>query len=233
VGVSLSSQTIEILHMSSNIKHSLAMWFFFVSVAAHFSSVANKRMHFAMNWYSFVFPNTALTTSTFAVATALNGNRAFRIVGCILTVAIIITWIFVFGMMIRAVYLKQVLWPQMQEDRDEGGWGKDGKKRKGDVRSAFQSRQASFLGFRRDDESNSNSPVSPVSPTSGETTPIGEMEMKMKDSERSQAGWMGLARLGQHRDRRRGFKNGSAGQLNENAELTRIERMEKDVNPGA
>jgi hypothetical protein len=211
------------------------MWFFFVSVAAHFSSVANKRMHFAMNWYSFVFPNTALTTSTFAVATALDGNRAFRIVGCILTVALIITWVFVFSMMIRAVYLKQILWPQMQEDRDEGGWGKDGKKRKGDIRSAFQSRQGSFLGLKREEGTKSNSPVSPVS---GDCTPIVEMfdhvqAKDLGDTERGQAGWMGWAKMGQERDRRRGCKNGSASQLDDNADLTRIERMEKDVNPGA
>jgi hypothetical protein len=31
-------------------------------------------------------------------------------------------WFFVFGMMIRAVILKDILWPQKQEDRDEGGW---------------------------------------------------------------------------------------------------------------
>ena len=31
-------------------------------------------------------------------------------------------WFFVVSMMIRAVVLKHVLWPQKQEDRDEGGW---------------------------------------------------------------------------------------------------------------
>ncbi|KAF2432816.1 hypothetical protein EJ08DRAFT_695216 [Tothia fuscella] len=111
----------------------LAMWFFFVAIAAHFTSVAHKRLHFAMNWYSFVFPNTALATATFSIATALNGSHSFKIVGVILTIAVVMTWMFVFVMMIRAVYLKQVLWPQMQEDRDEGGWGKDGRKRKRDV----------------------------------------------------------------------------------------------------
>lgn len=85
-------------------------------------------MHFAMNWYSFVFPNTALTTATFAVSTALGHNRGFALVGCCLAAAIVSTWLFVFAMMCRAVYLRQILWPQMQEDRDEGGWGKSGKK---------------------------------------------------------------------------------------------------------
>lgn len=33
-----------------------------------------------------------------------------------------------FTMMIRAVVLKQILWPQKQEDKDEGGWLPKAKK---------------------------------------------------------------------------------------------------------
>jgi hypothetical protein len=69
-----------------------------------------------------VFPNTALTTATFAVDLALNGNRAIQIIGCTLAVGVVITWFFVFIMMLRALILKQILWPQKQEDRNEGGW---------------------------------------------------------------------------------------------------------------
>ena len=99
----------------------LALWFFIVSVGAHWSCVGHGRMHFAMTWYSFVFPNTALVTATFAVAKALD-NQPIRIFGCVLTCLLIMTWLFVFFMMIRAVRAKQILWPQKQEDRDEGGW---------------------------------------------------------------------------------------------------------------
>ncbi len=35
---------------------------------------------------------------------------------------LILAWIFVVFMMFRAVYLKQILWPQKGEDRDEGGY---------------------------------------------------------------------------------------------------------------
>ncbi|KAF2267941.1 hypothetical protein CC78DRAFT_565743 [Lojkania enalia] len=100
----------------------LAFWFFFVSVGAHWSCAARGKMDFAMTWYSFIFPNTALTTATFAVARALNGNRPIQYIGCAMTIGIILVWFFVFGMMIRAVWLKQILWPQKQEDRTEGGW---------------------------------------------------------------------------------------------------------------
>jgi hypothetical protein len=63
-----------------------------------------------------------LTTATFAVDLALGGNRAIQIVGCVLAIVVITTWFYVFFMMLRAIHLKQVLWPQKQEDRDEGGW---------------------------------------------------------------------------------------------------------------
>ncbi|KAF2843629.1 hypothetical protein M501DRAFT_994619 [Patellaria atrata CBS 101060] len=101
----------------------IAFWFFFISVGAHASCWrGGDKMAFAMTWYSFVFPNTALTTATFNVARALGSNHGIQIVGCILTVALILTWFAVFFSMIRAVILKQILWPQKQEDRDEGGW---------------------------------------------------------------------------------------------------------------
>lgn len=105
----------------------LAIWFFLVSVGAHWSCAVDGKLDFAMTWYSFVFPNTALTTATFAVGKMLGKNedggvRAIGILGCAMTVALVMTWCFVFGMMLRAVWMKQILWPQKQEDRDEGGW---------------------------------------------------------------------------------------------------------------
>ena len=99
----------------------LAIFFLIVSLGAHYNCVGSRRMSFAMTWYSFVFPNTGLTTGTFAVGLALE-SKPFQILGCIFTVALVIVWFFVFGMMVTAVMLKQVLWPEKQEDRDEGGW---------------------------------------------------------------------------------------------------------------
>ncbi|KAJ4349731.1 uncharacterized protein N0V89_008349 [Didymosphaeria variabile] len=100
----------------------LALWFFLVSVGAHYSCVRRGKMDFAMTWYSFIFPNTALTTATFAIAKALDGNRPIQYVGCAMTILVIVTWLVVFSMMFRAVKIHQILWPQKQEDRTEGGW---------------------------------------------------------------------------------------------------------------
>jgi hypothetical protein len=100
----------------------LALWFFFVSVGAHWSCARRGKMDFAMTWYSFIFPNTALTTATFAIARALNGNKPIEYVGCAMTIALICMWFFVVTMNVRAVVIRQILWPEKQEDRTEGGW---------------------------------------------------------------------------------------------------------------
>ncbi|KAF7194833.1 Malic acid transport protein [Pseudocercospora fuligena] len=107
----------------------LAMWFFLVSAGAHWSCVRDRRMTFAMTFYSYVFPNTALTTATFAIAKALD-SRVIRILGCAFTIILICIWLWVFVMMIRAVKHKDILWPQKQEDREEGGWKKNSEEAK-------------------------------------------------------------------------------------------------------
>ena len=99
----------------------LALWFFFISVGAHWSCVGRGKMTFTMTWYSYVFPNTALITATFAIGKAFD-CVAIQIVGCVMTPILIIVWFFVVGMMFRGIALKQILWPQKGEDRDEGGF---------------------------------------------------------------------------------------------------------------
>ncbi|KAL8849288.1 MAG: hypothetical protein Q9221_005698 [Calogaya cf. arnoldii] len=100
----------------------LAMWFFFVSVGAHWSCArADGRFPFTMTWYSFIFPQTALVTATFAIGKAFQ-SESVQILGCVLAVLVVIAWFVVFGMMIRAVIKHQILWPGKGEDKDEGGF---------------------------------------------------------------------------------------------------------------
>lgn len=131
----------------------LALWFFFVSVGAHWSCARRGKMDFAMTWYSFVFPNTALTTATFAVARALNGNRAIQYVGCVMTIALIMMWLFVVAMNVRAVAIRQILWPQKQEDRTEGGWtqqsAEEQKRRQREIEDGGESAAGRALGMVR------------------------------------------------------------------------------------
>jgi tellurite resistance protein TehA-like permease len=78
-------------------------------------------MVFSMTWYSFVFPNTALVTATFAIGKAFE-STAVEILGCVMTVLLFLTYFFVFYMMVRAIFLRHILWPQKGEDKDEGGF---------------------------------------------------------------------------------------------------------------
>ncbi|KAH7408042.1 voltage-dependent anion channel-domain-containing protein [Cadophora sp. MPI-SDFR-AT-0126] len=99
----------------------LCLWFFLVSAGAHIQLVKpndKNQLHFDMTWYSFVFPNTALVTATFTIAGSLE-SHALRIFGTVLAVMLVIIWIYVFGMMIRAIALKRILYPE-QVNGQEG-----------------------------------------------------------------------------------------------------------------
>jgi len=111
----------------------LAIWFFFVAVISNITPLFThrrqkgtrelhvQRIPFAMTWFSYIFPQTALTTATFRVAEAFD-CKPLSIVGCVMTVLLVALWIFVMSMMVRAIVLKQILWPEKGEDREEGGF---------------------------------------------------------------------------------------------------------------
>ena len=131
----------------------LAIWFFFVSVISNIAplythrrensegedkdrkapgyghEVHTHKIPFAMTWFSYIFPQTALTTATFRVAEAFNVH-ALNILGCVMIGLLIALWVFVVASMIRAVMLKQIMWPEKGEDREEGGFVKPGTARK-------------------------------------------------------------------------------------------------------
>ncbi|KAI9716081.1 MAG: hypothetical protein M1828_000492 [Chrysothrix sp. TS-e1954] len=99
--------------------YGLMLFFFVTAVGAHWSCVSHGRMNFSMTWYGFIFPNTAFVTATFAVATALDNNFEIAVIGCVLTCILITVWAFIVGVNVRALALKQILWPQHGEDIDE------------------------------------------------------------------------------------------------------------------
>ena len=92
-----------------------------IASAAHWSAIGPGRIDFSMTWFSFVFPNTALLTATFAIGKAFN-CKPINIVGCVMVFPLILMYFFVCYMMIRAIFLHQILWPQKGEDRNEGGF---------------------------------------------------------------------------------------------------------------
>lgn len=129
----------------------LAWWFFFVSLLANADSLREDHgMPFSMTWFSFIFPQTALTTATFAVAQAFD-VAAIRIIGCVMTCLLILAWAAVVGYMVRAIVLKQILWPEQGEDKSEGGF-----KARADVSGLMSASVPAALGMtsaRHDDAS--------------------------------------------------------------------------------
>jgi tellurite resistance protein TehA-like permease len=99
----------------------LAIFFFFIAAFAHLFAIGHGRMIFSMAWFSFVFPNTALITATFAIGKAFS-CKPIQIIGLVMTVLLILMYFFVCYMMIRAIRLRHILWPQKGEDKDEGGF---------------------------------------------------------------------------------------------------------------
>jgi C4-dicarboxylate transporter/malic acid transport protein len=100
----------------------LAIWFFFVSLVANLVCLRKPgSLPFAMTWFSFIFPQTALTKATFRVAAAFDAFP-LQVVGCVMTATLILVWFLVVGKMVHAIYKKQVLWPETGEDKTEGGF---------------------------------------------------------------------------------------------------------------
>ena len=99
----------------------LAIWFFFVSLLSNLVLLRKPgSLPFAMTWFSFIFPQTALTKATFRVASAFD-LYPLQIVGSVMTVMLVIAWFLVVGKMIYAIVNKDILWPETGEDKSEGG----------------------------------------------------------------------------------------------------------------
>jgi tellurite resistance protein TehA-like permease len=68
--------------------YGLCIWFLLVSIGAHLQVMKpnseGHHIHFDMTWYSFIFPNTALVTATFAVGRSL-GSFAITVLATVLS----------------------------------------------------------------------------------------------------------------------------------------------------
>lgn len=133
----------------------LAWWFFFfISLLSNIACLRQKhRIPFAMTWFSFNFPQTALTTATFAVADAFN-VQALRIIGCAMTCLLVLAWCVVVGFMIRAIINKQVLWPELGDDKSEGGLQANSEGLNGKVKKIVNTLSLSHLEMGDEDAMN-------------------------------------------------------------------------------
>ncbi|KAJ4356402.1 uncharacterized protein N0V89_004435 [Didymosphaeria variabile] len=102
-----------------------AFWFFCISTIAVIAGL--RRMTFTLNWWAFIFPNAGLTLATIQIAGALNSD-AIRGVSSALTILLVVMWLLVAILCIKAVWMGQLLWPGKDEDKTMKGirWGRHG-----------------------------------------------------------------------------------------------------------
>lgn len=96
----------------------LAFWFCALSTVSVLS--AWKEMHFTLNWWAFIFPNVGLTIALIQIANALDSD-GIKSVCSAMTVILVMLWVFVAVMNVRAVWRGDILWPGMDEDMEEEG----------------------------------------------------------------------------------------------------------------
>jgi tellurite resistance protein TehA-like permease len=100
----------------------LAFWFCALSTVSVLSSW--KEMHFTMNWWAFIFPNVGLTIALIQIANVLDSDGMKGICSA-MTIILVMLWIFVAMMNVRAVWRGEVLWPGMDEDMEGEEDGED------------------------------------------------------------------------------------------------------------
>jgi hypothetical protein len=135
----------------------LCLWFFLISLAAHWQVVQphhpEHHIHFDITWYvyfphcsmshfasspfsttyslhvsclsshalvvrfiliifrnSFIFPNTALITATAQIGKAFQ-SHAIQIFGTVIAVMLVVVWLGVLFLLVRALVLRRILWP--------------------------------------------------------------------------------------------------------------------------
>lgn len=90
----------------------LTLWFFVLSVGGQWRTIFHpaSRPRFDISFFAFVFPNTALVSSTHAVGKAF-GWQVVEILGCVFAVLLICTWVIVFSAMCWKVWRGRLLCP--------------------------------------------------------------------------------------------------------------------------
>ncbi|KAH9879132.1 hypothetical protein J1614_002568 [Plenodomus biglobosus] len=90
----------------------LAMWFFMITFVAVLNSWA---VYFHLGWWAMVFPNTGFVIATINIGNALQDETVLY-VGNGLTIAIVIMWFYVLFNHVRAVYVADIIYPNLDED---------------------------------------------------------------------------------------------------------------------
>ncbi|KAK7731785.1 hypothetical protein SLS53_008606 [Cytospora paraplurivora] len=90
----------------------LSFWFFTLALVA-LPGIPDRKFH--LSWWTFVFPNVGFTVSTIRVGTVMD-SAGLRMFSTVLSLIIVMVWIFVGLRCFYAVYKREIIWPGHDED---------------------------------------------------------------------------------------------------------------------
>lgn len=102
----------------------IAIWFSALSTVSVLNSV--KKMGFALQWWSFIFPNAGLATATIRLGEALD-SKAIKLAGTVITVILIPLWFMVIFSHGRAIWDRELLAPGKDVGVDDVNYNHDVK----------------------------------------------------------------------------------------------------------
>ena len=92
---------------------SLALWFFCVAVVCNL--MVARELEFKLNWWAFVFPNVGFTIAIIDIGKVLR-SEAVKWVGSVMTVLMVVLYLFIPVSYVRAVVGRKILWEGSDED---------------------------------------------------------------------------------------------------------------------
>lgn len=93
----------------------LSFWFFAMALLATASGLPDAKFH--LSWWAFVFPNVGFAVASIRIGRALGSDWALWM-GTVMTIVLVIVWLAIGVMSVRAVVTKQIAWPGRDEDSD-------------------------------------------------------------------------------------------------------------------
>lgn len=93
----------------------LTFWFFAVTWWGIFHGL--REMKFSLTWWAFIFPNGGFTLATIQIGEALD-SHSIKVVSSVMTVLLVIAWLVIAVLCIKAFLQKRVMWPGRDDDKD-------------------------------------------------------------------------------------------------------------------
>lgn len=91
----------------------LSFWFFASASAAVVAGMPDRKFH--LSWWSFVFPNVGFTLASIRLGAAL-GSEGVLWFSTVMTAFLFLAWAFIAFRCVRAVYMREIVWPGHDED---------------------------------------------------------------------------------------------------------------------